>query len=139
DLLDEIDRRDVCVEIDREVVGVVDAREARRQQRASVRSGHHLLNEPLVEVADELDRARHSPRPCRCWRGDNSAMSGLKNSATVQLVTMRSFRERSGTWYRWYVLVTHQAGKPRSRTWPGSSAMPLYRPSVATWPSMRKW
>jgi hypothetical protein len=46
------------------------------------------------------------------------------------------FRWRSGSWYRWYERVTHQPRKP-CRFRPSTSAMPLCRPRVATWPSMR--
>ncbi len=63
-------------------------------------------------------------------------MSRRKNSATVQSTTTRSFRVSSGSWYRWYVRVTNQPGKPQ-RCRPGTSAIPLKRPSVATWPSIR--
>src|SRR5439155_12534734 len=53
----------------------------------------------------------------------SSAMSRRKKRDVVQSVTTRSFRERSGSWYRWYVRVTNQPGKPRSRT-PMTSAIP---------------
>ena len=66
----------------------------------------------------------------------SSAMSRRKKSDTVQSTTTRTFRWRSGSWYRWYERVTHQPRNP-CRFRPSTSAMPLCRPRVATWPSMR--
>ena len=51
-------------------------------------------------------------------------MSRRKSIATVQSVTTRSFRVRSGSWSRWYDRVANQPGKPRSRI-PKTSATPL--------------
>src|SRR5207248_307425 len=55
---------------------------------------------------------------------DANQNGGGKRSATVQSATTRSFRERSGSWCRWYGRVTNQPGKPRRRR-PSTSAMPL--------------
>src|SRR5207237_1390884 len=69
--------------------------------------------------------APHSSRSgCGCPSIPSSAMSRRKKSEVVQSVTTRSFRERSGSWYRWYERVTNQPRKPRSRM-PSTSAIPL--------------
>jgi bifunctional non-homologous end joining protein LigD len=54
----------------------------------------------------------------------SSAMSRRKSNEVVQSTTTRSFREKSGSWYRWYERVTNHPGKPRTRT-PSTSAIPL--------------
>ena len=62
-------------------------------------------------------------------------MSRRKSSCTVQSITTRRRRLIVGSWYRWYERVTHQPANPLIWT-PSTSAIPLWRPSVATWPSI---
>src|ERR671937_3161022 len=101
----------------------IDPRECRGRavalrQPADCESGRHASS---LRVGSGLQ-----PSPSRCgWPSiPSSAMSRWKKSDVVQSVTTRSFRDRSGSWYRWYVRGTNQPRKPRRRI-PSTSAIPL--------------
>src|SRR6266511_1821312 len=122
-LLGQLVRRHFGAEVDGEMVEVEDARQARRQQPAPVRRRDDFLDEPFAEGALELDRARELAHRRGPSSIESSAMSRRKKSDTVQSATTRSFLDRSGSWYRWYVRVIHQPAKPRIGI-PETSAIP---------------
>src|SRR5206468_9617089 len=118
------------------LLGQVDATFGDAEQLDELLVGRQPQLEPRcahAEVPQRLDV--HEPRRSGCPSVPSSAMSRRKKRAVVQSATTRSFRVSSGSWYRWYDRVTNQPAKPRKRR-STTSAIPLYRPSVATCPSI---
>ena len=64
-------------------------------------------------------------------------MLGGKTRASAQSLTTPNRREAPGTWTRWTPHAASQPGRPRNRM-PLMSAIPSFRPKVATWPRDRK-
>ena len=90
----------------------------------------------------ELQRLRHgmSGRILDRRRGHEPGVRhhiGRKNSPNAQSLTTPSRREAPGTWARWTPRAASQPRRPRKRM-PLMSAIPSFRPKVATCPSDRK-